>query len=75
MSSGLTPGLRIDVATTSFASVSIEIACTSMYGAMTSESPEAVMSDVFMSCTSLAMSEPDTRSSVFAPSSLMLQRR
>src|SRR5438477_11380933 len=33
------------------------------------------MIEVFMSCTSLAMSEPDTRSSVFAPSSLMLQRR
>ncbi len=69
------PGFSAHVATTSFASVSIEIACTSMYGAITRESPRAVMIDAFMSCTSLAMSEPDTRSRVFAASSLMLQRR
>src|SRR6185295_4895263 len=75
MSSGRMPGFVAHVATTSYAMVSIEIACTSMYGAITSESPVAVMIEVFMSWTSLAMSEPDTRSRVFAPSSLMLQRR
>src|SRR5581483_9323802 len=75
MSSGRMPGFAAHVATTSLASVSMEIAWTSMYGAMTSESPAAVITEVFMSCTSLAMSEPDTRSSVFAPSSLMLHSR
>src|SRR6266581_1984633 len=75
MSSGRMPGFSAHVATTSFASVSIEIACTSMYGAITRESPRAVMIEAFMSWTSLAMSEPETRSRVFAASSLMLQRR
>src|SRR5438034_5208119 len=75
MSSGRMPGFSAHVATTSFASVSIEFPCTSMYGAITRESPRAVMIEAFMSWTSLAMSEPETRSRVFAASSLMLQRR
>src|SRR6266851_1735502 len=51
------------------------MACTSMYGARTSESPCAFMIDVFMSWTSLAISEPETRSRVCPASSLMLHKR
>src|SRR5215218_262296 len=46
-----------------------------MYGASTSDSPCAFISDVFMSWTSLAMSDPETRSSVWPASSLMLHKR
>src|SRR6266851_6870710 len=51
------------------------MACTSMYGARTSESPWAFMIDVFISWTSLAINEPETRSRVCPASSLMLHNR